>query len=91
MFEYRAPFYAALRNGALYSNMTVGEAILRIRRTGIDKETIYTCYVTRDHKLVGLVSVKDLLLCEDDATAIESIMIQTTCAVPADPGTPYCK
>ena len=41
--------------------MTVGEAILRIRRTGIDKETIYTCYVTKGHKLIGLVSVKDLL------------------------------
>jgi magnesium transporter len=54
--------------------MTVGEAILRIRRTGIDKETIYTCYVTKDRKLIGLVSVKDLLLCEDDSTTIETIM-----------------
>ena len=54
--------------------MTVGEAILRIRRTGIDKETIYTCYVTKGHKLIGLVSVKDLLLCEDDNATIESIM-----------------
>ena len=55
-------------------NMTVEEAILRIRRTGIDKETIYTCYVTRGHKLIGLVTVKDLLLCEDDEATIESIM-----------------
>lgn len=54
--------------------MTVEEAILRIRRTGIDKETIYTCYVTKGHKLIGLVSVKDLLLCEDDDATIESIM-----------------
>jgi magnesium transporter len=54
--------------------MTVEEAILRIRRTGIDKETIYTCYVTQGRKLIGLVSVKDLLLCEDDSTKIESIM-----------------
>jgi magnesium transporter len=59
---------------ALRPAMTVGEAILRIRRTGIDKETIYTCYVTRGHKLIGLVSVKDLLLCGDDSTVIESIM-----------------
>ena len=43
---------------SLRPNMTVGEAILRIRRTGIDKETIYTCYVTKGHKLIGLVSVK---------------------------------
>ena len=48
---------------SLRPNMTVEEAILRIRRTGIDKETIYTCYVTRGHKLIGLVTVKDLLLC----------------------------
>ena len=59
---------------SLRPNMTVEEAILRIRRTGIDKETIYTCYVTRGHKLIGLVTVKDLLLCEDDEASIESIM-----------------
>ena len=59
---------------SLRPNMTVKEAILRIRRTGIDKETIYTCYVTRGHKLIGLVTVKDLLLCEDDEATIESIM-----------------
>ena len=41
---------------SLRPNMTVEEAILRIRRTGIDKETIYTCYVTRGHKLIGLTS-----------------------------------
>ena len=61
--------YVSLRPG-----MTVEEAILRIRRTGVDKETIYTCYVTRGHKLIGLTSVKDLLLCEDDDATIESIM-----------------
>ena len=59
---------------SLRPNMTVEEAILRIRRTGIDKETIYTCYVTRGHKLIGLVTVKDLLLCDDDEATIESIM-----------------
>ena len=59
---------------SLRPHMTVEEAILRIRRTGIDKETIYTCYVTRGHKLIGLVTVKDLLLCEDDEATIESIM-----------------
>ena len=59
---------------ALRPNMTVEEAILRIRRTGIDKETIYTCYVTRGHKLIGMTTVKDLLLCEDDEATIESIM-----------------
>ncbi len=59
---------------SLRPNMTVDEAILRIRRTGIDKETIYTCYVTEGRKLIGLVSVKDLLLCDDDESTIASIM-----------------
>ena len=59
---------------SLRPSMTVGEAILRIRRTGVDKETIYTCYVTKDRTLIGLVTVKDLLLTEDDDTKIEEIM-----------------
>ncbi|MCI8619205.1 MAG: magnesium transporter [Oscillospiraceae bacterium] len=54
--------------------MTVGEAILRIRRTGVDKETIYTCYVTNNRSLVGLVTVKDLLLAEDDEIPVQNIM-----------------
>ena len=61
--------------------MTVGEAILRIRRQGIDKETIYTCYVTVDRKLVGLVTVKDLLLAEDDETRIEELMLTNLISV----------
>ena len=59
---------------SLRPNMTVGEAILRIRRTGVDKETIYTCYVTQDRRLLGMVTVKDLLLCLDDETPISEIM-----------------
>lgn len=61
---------------SLRPHMTVGEAILRIRRQGIDKETIYTCYViAKDRTLEGLVTVKDLLLAEDDETPIEDLMI----------------
>ena len=61
---------------SLRPNMTVEEAILRIRRQGIDKETIYTCYVTaKDRTLIGLVTVKDLLLAEDDEMKIEDIML----------------
>ena len=55
--------------------MTVEEAILRIRRQGIDKETIYTCYVTKDRTLLGLVTVKDLLLAEDDEMLISDLMV----------------
>jgi magnesium transporter len=48
--------------------MTVMEAILRIRRTVVDKETVYTCYVTSsDRILLGVISVKDLLVANDDA------------------------
>ena len=59
---------------SLRPNMTVEEAILRIRRQGFDKETIYTCYVTQGRKLMGFVTVKTLLLCQDDETLIEDIM-----------------
>ena len=59
---------------SLRPEMTIGEAILRIRRQGVDKETIYTCYVTRHRVLEGIVSVKDLLLAQDDETKIEDIM-----------------
>ena len=59
---------------SLRPNMTVEEAILRIRRQGVDKETIYTCYVTKDRKLLGIVTVKDLLLAEDDEMPITDLM-----------------
>ena len=59
---------------SLRPEMTVEEAILRIRRQGIDKETIYTCYVTKDRKLLGIVTVKDLLLAEDDEMLIRDLM-----------------
>lgn len=58
----------------LKKNMTVDDAFTRIRRTGIDKETVYTCYVTDENRvLLGLVSVKDLLLAEG-TELIENIM-----------------
>ena len=59
---------------SLRPDMTVGESILRIRRQGVDKETIYTCYVTKDRTLIGLVTVKDLLLAEDDNRLVEDVM-----------------
>ena len=59
---------------SLRPDMTVEESILRIRRTGVDKETIYTCYVTRDRLLLGLVTVKDLLLAQDDSKEIGELM-----------------
>ena len=65
----------------LRPEMTVEEAILRIRRQGVDKETIYTCYVTQGRKLIGLVTVKDLLLADDDETRVEDIMLTNLISV----------
>jgi magnesium transporter len=54
--------------------MSVGEAIDRIRKTGADSETIYTCYVIDDNRVLeGVVSVKDLLLAED-GVLVEHLM-----------------
>ena len=51
----------------LKRSMTVEQAFQRIRRTGVEKETIYTCYVTDSRrKLLGIVTVKDLLLARND-------------------------
>jgi magnesium transporter len=54
--------------------MTVSDAFERIRKIGTDTETIYTCYVTdRSRRLIGIVTVKDLLLNSQD-TVIDDIM-----------------
>ncbi len=51
----------------LKEDMTVADAFTRIRRTGLDKETIYTCYVTDKNRiLMGIVSAKDLLLADEE-------------------------
>lgn len=57
----------------LKKTMTVSEAFRQIRQVGVDKETIYTCYVIESRKLIGLITVKDLLLSADDCI-IEDIM-----------------
>ncbi len=59
---------------SLRPDMTVTQAFERITRTGVDKETIYTCYVTKERQLLGLVTVKDLLLCPDKSTKVEELM-----------------
>ena len=74
--EYSAGSMMTTEYVSLRPTMTVEEAILRIRRQGVDKETIYTCYViSKDRKLMGIVTVKDLLLADDDEMKIEDIMI----------------
>ena len=56
----------------LKEHYTVSEAFDRIRKTGVDKETIYICFVTNSQrKLVGVVSVKDLLLASLDQKIVD--------------------
>ncbi len=65
----------------LRPDMTAEMAIKRIRRTGVDKETIYTCYVTdKNNHLIGITTVKDLLLAEDDSV-VSDIMEENVISV----------
>jgi len=69
----------------LKEDMTISDAFTRIRRTGLDKETIYTCYVTDKNRiLIGIVTAKDLLLADEDSIISEimetnPIYVNTTC------------
>ncbi len=57
----------------LKTDMTVEQAFAKIRSVGVVKETIYTCYVTEERKLVGVVSLLDLLTASYE-TVIGDIM-----------------
>lgn len=62
----------------LKKDNTVEDAFKRIRRTGVDKETIYTCYVTDSSRhLIGVTTVKELLLHDYD-DKIEEFMETNT-------------
>ena len=52
---------------ALRPEDTVAQAFRRIRREGVDKETVYTCYVIQRRMLIGVVTVRRMLLAEDEA------------------------
>ena len=62
--------YVALKGG-----MTVAESFQRIRRTGVNKETVYTCYVIGDdRRLLGVISAKDLLLSDPEALVADKMI-----------------
>ncbi|MBQ3528476.1 MAG: magnesium transporter [Clostridia bacterium] len=68
----------------LKTHFTVADAFKTIRRQGVEKETIYTCYVTDEKRvLLGVVTVKQLLLAEED-TPITDIMIDDPVFVHTD-------
>ena len=57
----------------LNKNMDVKQALEKIRKVGIDSETVYTCYVIEKRKCIGIVTAKDLLL-NDPEVKIETFM-----------------
>lgn len=67
---------------SLRPDMTVEDAIKRIRRTGVDKETINTCYVTADNRtLLGIVTIRALLLAEEDVLMQDIMTQDVICAL----------
>ena len=68
---------------SIHKDMTVADSFEKIRRVGVNKETIYTCYVTENRRLIGIVSVKDLFMAEEDET-IGDIMTTNIISVTTD-------
>lgn len=66
---------------ALNPSMTPDDAIAYLRRTGVDKETIYTCYVVEKGKLIGFVTLKDLLMNPRTDASIRDIMDENVISV----------
>lgn len=70
----------------LKAAMTVAEAFAHIRRTAIDSEMIYTCYVIDDNRrLLGTVSVKELLLAKYETPVSEIMHTPALCCTTTDP------
>lgn len=69
---------------SLRKEMTVAEAILKIRQVGINRETIYTCYVTEKKKLIGAVDVKDLLTAGESRIIADIMDENVLCAKTLD-------
>lgn len=64
----------------LNPNMTVSQALDKIREVGNNSETVYTCYVVEKHKLLGIVSAKNLMISSRD-TLIRDLMIDNYISV----------
>ena len=60
----------------LKTHMTCEDVFKNIKRSGVKKETIYDCYVTDSgRRLIGVLSVKDLLLAEEETETVENLML----------------
>ena len=74
--EYSAGSLMTIEYVDLKRNITVKEALEGIRKTGIEKETIYTCYIIdANRRLEGIVSLRELVINNED-NKIEDIMTQ---------------
>lgn len=62
----------------LRKHTTVREALAHIKQTGIHKETIYTCYILENRRLLGIVTAKDLMTMDDDLTMEELMETETS-------------
>ncbi len=65
---------------SLLPTMTIGEALKKIKSSSVHFETIYTCYVVEKHKLLGIISAKELLT-EDDSKLVSDVMETTIISV----------
>lgn len=66
--EYSAGSLMTIEYVNLRETMTVNAAVAHIRKTGVDKETIYLCYVTdNNRKLKGVLSLRELILADEQA------------------------
>ncbi len=61
-------------------SMTIGDALKKIKSTGIHSETVNICYVVEKHKLLGFVTAMDLLTCDDDEL-ISDVMDENSVSV----------
>ena len=71
--EYSAGSIMTLEYISLLPSMTIGDALKKVKSAGIRSETVYTCYVVEKHKLLGIITAKDLLTC-DDSEKISDVM-----------------
>ncbi len=70
----------------LKKNMTVSDAIARVRRLGEDSVDLYNCYVVNDHRIMeGVVNLRGLLLAKDDQIIEELMETEIIYAATSDP------
>ena len=70
--DYSAGSIMTIEFAEFHSNYTVREAMNSLRKTGLDKETIYTCYVIDEkRRLMGSVALRRLIMAEDDLPITE--------------------